>query len=199
MTPDGEGPEGALDFAAMKRRCDRCEREATVHETLIVNGKQVEKHLCEACAREEGIAIPAPPSINDVIKQFIVSQAAATPPPGGQPAAGATAPGAPAGTARAPACASCGLTFAEFRHSGLLGCPECYRVFESMLGPLLERAHEGGTHHVGKAPRRAADATDRGRSIAALRKQLQDAIAAEQYERAAKLRDQLLRVEESGS
>ena len=27
----------------MKRKCDRCEREATVHEVVIRNGKQVEK------------------------------------------------------------------------------------------------------------------------------------------------------------
>ncbi|HVZ94125.1 MAG TPA: UvrB/UvrC motif-containing protein [Phycisphaerales bacterium] len=173
----------------MKRQCDRCEREATVHEMVIRHGKQVEKHLCERCAREEGIAIPAAPSIQDVVKQFVVGQAAAA------AAASGAAPATPATQTKSPTCASCGLTFAEFRQSGLLGCPECYKTFEAQIGPLLERAHEGGTHHTGKVPTRGGTAPDPHQRIAKLRKELLDAVAAEQYERAARLRDQLLHTE----
>lgn len=173
----------------MKRKCDHCDREATVHEMVIRNGKQVEKHLCESCARESGIKVPTPPSLNDVIKQFVVAQASAptTPTPVGQP---------PAASAKPAGCPGCGLTFAEFRQSGLLGCADCYKAFEAALGPLLERAHEGGTHHVGKAPSRAGHCEERHERIAALRKQLVDAVAAEQYERAARLRDQLMHIDE---
>ncbi len=178
----------------MKRKCDHCDREATVHEMVIRNGKQVEKHLCESCARESGIKVPTPPSLNDVIKQFVVAQAAAptpTPPmPIGQTP---VVPAKPAG------CPGCGLTFAEFRQSGLLGCADCYKAFEASLGPLLERAHEGGTHHAGKTPSRAGHCEERHERIAALRKQLVDAVAAEQYERAARLRDQLMHIDEPSS
>ncbi|MDX2115759.1 MAG: UvrB/UvrC motif-containing protein [Planctomycetota bacterium] len=163
----------------MKRKCDRCSAEATVHEVMIRNGEKVEKHLCEACAREEGVAVASHAPINELITSFVMSQA------GAQPAA---KPGA---------CAGCGMNFAEFRQSGLLGCSECYKAFEPQLGPMIERAHEGATHHTGKTPRRGVGAVDRQERIVVLRRQLSEAIAAEQYERAAALRDELLHVEKS--
>ena len=46
------------------------------------------------------------------------------------------------------------MTWAEFRQSGLLGCAHDYTLFEKDLTPLLQRAHEGATHHVGKVPAR---------------------------------------------
>lgn len=160
----------------MKRKCDRCENEATVHEVMIRNGQKVEKHLCENCAREEGIAVQQHAPVSELITKFVMAQAG-----GAQTKAGA--------------CPECGMSFTEFRSSGMLGCPECYKEFENQLGPLIERAHEGGTHHVGKAPKRVGGSVDRQERITTLRKQLGEAIVAEQYERAATLRDQLLHVE----
>ena len=104
----------------------------------------------------------------------------------------------PSGAAPACSCEACGLTFAEFRKSGLMGCSACYKAFESQVGPLIERAHEGGTHHIGKIPRRAGASVERQERITLLRRQLSDAIEAEQYERAADLRDQIRRFEEGG-
>ncbi len=163
----------------MKSKCDRCGCEATVHETLIKNGELIEKHLCADCAQDEGIPSQAHPSINELITNYTIAQS------GGVMSA---KPGLE--------CENCGMKYGQFRKHGLLGCPECYASFESQIGPLIERAHEGATHHVGKRPRRAGGAVDRERRITALRKQLQDAIDAEQYEKAAVLRDQLLDVED---
>jgi protein arginine kinase activator len=125
--------------------------------------------------------------------------------PGG---VGAGSP-AGAGTGSAGVCGSCGLTFEEFRHKGVLGCAQCYAAMEPQLGPLIERAHEGATHHVGKVPRRlsrgettaAAERAarllgtmkDHQERIRLLRKQLAEAVGAEQYERAAAIRDELRR------
>ncbi len=89
------------------------------------------------------------------------------------------------------ACPSCGLTWSEFRDRSQFGCADCYDTFEKQLNVLLERAHEGGAHHVGKRPRRHRDDYDTKIRIQHLRKQLADAIAAEQYERAAQLRDEI--------
>jgi len=162
----------------MKRKCDRCDREATVHEVTIKDGAKVEKHLCESCAREEGVVVQAHAPINELITKFVMSHS-------GQ---GATA-------TRSQACGACGLKYQEFRQHGLLGCAECYKSFESQLGPLVERAQDGATHHIGKAPASVVGSVDRQQRIVTLRKQLTDAIAAEQYERAAQLRDQLMHVE----
>ncbi|MEM9083749.1 MAG: UvrB/UvrC motif-containing protein [Planctomycetota bacterium] len=88
------------------------------------------------------------------------------------------------------------MTFAQFRETGLLGCPACYRAFEKHLSPLLERAHDGGINHIGKVPARAGTSIDRQQRIALLRRQLDEAITAEEYERAAAVRDELMSFED---
>src|SRR5262249_37488788 len=133
------GPTGPPELDSTPERtrrmkCDQCEQEATVHEVTIKAGKKVERHLCERCARKQGIAVQPQLPINELINKSMI------------PAGGSGAPPVERGTV----CGACGPTSAEFRQSGLLGCPDCYRTFEAQLGPLLERAHEGGTHHVGK-------------------------------------------------
>src|SRR6185295_12664660 len=94
-----------------------------------------------------------------------------------------------------PTCSSCGLAYSEFRSRGRLGCPQCYEVFRSALEPLLEKIH-GKCLHLGKAPGGPA-AADRSREkhVVALRRQLSTAIKDENYEAAAKLRDELKRAE----
>jgi protein arginine kinase activator len=184
-------------------KCDQCEQEATVHELRVVSGKKVERHLCERCARKQGIAVPTTISVETLIEQY-------------KQAAGKTQGAAPPEKPAAPkvtACPCCSTTYVEFRQTGLLGCPECYAAFEQQLGPLLERAHEGGAQHIGKMPRRALAPADRARPgaqaqtllgdaaaraarISALRAQLDQAVKSEQYERAATLRDELRRITE---
>jgi len=155
-------------------KCDRCDNEATVHEVTIHKGAKVEKHLCEQCAQEEGVAIQSQSIPAALLSQFMIS---------GGPA--------PAGAPRALACEHCGMTYEQFRQHDLLGCPDCYHAFEKKLMPLLDRVHEGGTAHLGKTPKRSAGALVRERRIFILRKQLETALASEQYERAAELRDAL--------
>src|SRR5918997_73979 len=96
------------------------------------------------------------------------------------------------------ACDACGVTWTEFRQGGLFGCPNDYTLFEKDLTPLLQRAHEGATHHVGKVPtRRGGTGVPMKRQVdlTKLRKELAKAVEAEDYERAAKLRDQIRQAE----
>lgn len=181
-------------------KCDHCENEATVHEVIRRGGKTVERHLCEQCAKQHGVAVQHVP-INELIQKYVLQQAAEG--------------GAGAAEARQAikACASCGLHFAEFRSSSILGCPDCYQAFEPALTPLLERTHEGGTRHVGKTPRRLSavptadpgakrrgseQSAERAEKLRILNRQLEDAVRSEQYERAAALRDEIRRVAEHG-
>ena len=83
------------------------------------------------------------------------------------------------------------MTFGEFRQMGTLGCPDCYEAFNEQLSSLIERAQNGATHHRGKTPARAGGSVDRQLLVQQLVKELNQAVAAEQYERAAKLRDHL--------
>jgi protein arginine kinase activator len=78
-----------------------------------------------------------------------------------------------------------------------LGCPHCYSVYEPQLRGLLRRIH-GATQHVGKVylPPDTAEA-DRTARLAGLRRKLQRAVEAEDFERAAELRDQIRALERS--
>ncbi|MEM7754644.1 MAG: UvrB/UvrC motif-containing protein [Planctomycetota bacterium] len=198
--------------------CQRCgEREATIHEVTIRNGKSREHHLCEGCAQDVGMQGSSPPSMEQLLPGLIDASAFAaeadTDVDADAPAKGPTKPTQPnpSPSANPAACEGCGMTFADFKRSGLLGCAGCYECFEERLGPLIERAHEGGGPHVGKVPRRALDDSrhgahperlaallgdqrERTERLATLRSQLEKAVAAEQYERAAALRDEIQRV-----
>jgi protein arginine kinase activator len=154
-------------------KCDHCNKPAVVHEVTVRNGVKKEIHLCEHHARESGIAMPGPQPINQLLTQFVISQSSR-----------------PAKTV-AKTCSGCGLSYAQFRQSGRVGCAECYAAFESELAPLIERAQNGGTHHTGKTPQRAGVSLDRQLMIQRLVKELDRAVASEQYEKAAKLRDRL--------
>ena len=94
------------------------------------------------------------------------------------------------------ACAGCGMTPAEFRSKGRLGCPRCYETFRTELMPLLQRIHEAQAHR-GRMPAvvGAIAAQPDERSLADVRKRLEDAVRGERYEEAARLRDELRRLE----
>ena len=95
-------------------------------------------------------------------------------------------------------CDLCGLVFSEFREHSLLGCPGCYQCHEEQLTPLVERAQEGATHHIGKVPQRAGADEVRQQRVLQLRKKLTNAIEAEDYETAARLRDEVQSTEGRG-
>jgi protein arginine kinase activator len=161
-------------------KCDMCEKPALVHEVTVRNGVKKEMHLCEAHAAELGFAMPGQQPISHILTQFVISKASRAKKP-----------------AVKKACPTCGLSYSQFKRIGVLGCPDCYEQFDSELSPLIERAQNGGTHHSGKTPKRAGKCIDRQRRIQQLLKELDSAVAAEQYERAAQLRDTLRSLEVS--
>lgn len=170
--------------------CERCGQSEATHHDIVVNAGQVrETHLCEACAREATGTGQTPATLGEWLTNFVL-----TPPHEAPPEPGA-----------ADRCPACGLLFSQLKKSGLVGCGRCYSAFEGRLAPLIQRAHEGGSRHVGKSPRRRGAAeltmgpesaagprpTSRADQIAALRAQLAQAVEVEAYERAAQIRDQL--------
>jgi len=96
-----------------------------------------------------------------------------------------------------PRCPNCGTTYEEFRKRGRFGCQECYESFGPELDRLIKRVH-GADQHRGKRPgarRRPQGAA--GGGVAELRQALARAVAAEQYELAAELRDQMRALQEA--
>jgi len=161
-------------------KCEKCNRPATVYITEIQAGKKIEKHLCEQCAAQvEGLPVKSHTPINELLTNFVLAHSGMTKEP-------------------TLACPQCGITWQEFRTSGLFGCEHDYTFFDKDLTPLLQRAHEGATHHLGKVPTRRGGSSVPAKwpaDLARLRKELSRAVEAEDYERAAKLRDQIRKTE----
>jgi protein arginine kinase activator len=159
-------------------RCDNCgKKEAAIHLTQIVNNEMSTYHLCESCAAEKGLE-GGTASASAPLADFIAQMGKAVAPVSG------------AGT-----CPSCGLTIADFKRTGRLGCDRCWTVFDSSLRGLVRKLH-GGTQHVGKVYLSADPSElDRTARVASLRRSLQRAVEEEDFERAAALRDQIRRLE----
>lgn len=91
-------------------------------------------------------------------------------------------------------CPMCGISFAEFRKGGRLGCPYDYVAFEDDLEPLLVNIH-GATNHSGKVPKNLTGSPERQFRLKQLKDEMREAISKEQYEVAGKLRDKIAAIE----
>jgi protein arginine kinase activator len=152
-------------------KCDLCDKEAVVHLTQVINGEMKEIHLCEEHAIEQGIDLNSPISITDILM-------------------GLSAPQKSIAGELSLACPRCGLTRDEFRKTGRLGCPECYKTFMAELTMAIKTMHHSG-QHIGKIPEREGVQTRMKSKIARLQQELDAAVAREDFEKAAKLRDQI--------
>jgi protein arginine kinase activator len=163
--------------------CQECQkRPATVHLTEIINDEQSVHHLCEQCAREKGefyFDAKPPFSIHNLLTGLMNMD---------------VHPGQVVGYASKVQCEECGLTYAQFGQIGRFGCSHCYPTFGERLLPLMRRIH-GSTQHMGKVPDRAGCTVKLRRSIEEMRTELQRLVQQEQFEQAAKLRDQIRQLE----
>lgn len=135
--------------------------------------EQRERHLCQDCDEKEGIIIKQHPlTTNAILQQFMKQKTAKN-------------------VAEDLSCPKCGMSFREFQLKGQLGCPHDYEVFGEVLASLIERAHEGATHHVGKSPTTADAAVRKQTGLLRLQRALREAVEDEDYEVAARVRDQI--------
>ena len=93
-------------------------------------------------------------------------------------------------------CPDCASTFARIRGSGRVGCPTCYRIFADEFAPTLRTVH-GTTTHTGAVPARHRARRAKAEKLKQLKRQMQEAIAKEDFEAAATLRDEMKSLEES--
>lgn len=149
------------------------EKPATVHLTQIAGDKMQKVDLCEDCAKSKGVNDPAGFSLADLLLGLGASQEIE------QVSGGAEV-----------RCPRCGFSQADFKKSGRLGCPECYKTFAEGLEGLLKTMHKG-TRHVGKTPEALRQTRDLSERIDVLQKRLTKAIEAEDFEQAAILRDEI--------
>jgi protein arginine kinase activator len=154
--------------------CDICKQNpATVHLTQLVDGKTKKVDLCETCSKEKGIDDPASFALADLLLGLGAAQELA------QSSAGSDLK-----------CPTCGFTQADFKKTGRLGCADCYQTFARGLEGLLKSMHKG-TKHAGKVPQQLQQHKDFVERLTQLEKQLEKAVADEDFEQAALLRDEI--------
>ncbi len=165
-------------------KCDRCDKQATFHITERVGEEEQweERHLCENCARDY-LSKPneseSPSSLASALAQHLkIGQTAEE-----------------LAKLDQQTCPICGISFYDFRHHGRLGCPHDYVCFEKQLTPLIENIH-GEKQHTGKRPRRTTRGADQQTRLIRLRKDMREAVRAEDYERASRLRDEIRELED---
>jgi len=83
----------------------------------------------------------------------------------------------------------------EMDKIGRFGCPDCYTSFEAQIAPMLRQIH-GAAQHQGKAPPDHERRTVVRERVTGLRDELARAVEAEDYERAAQIRDEIRQLED---
>lgn len=161
-------------------KCECCHtKDATIHLTQVIDGAVKKLNLCQKCALANGIDLNSPISITDVLLGLGTS---ATPGSG------------PTATEFDLSCSRCLMTREEFKKRARLGCPECYNAFMGELSALTKAMHHSN-QHVGKIPARQGNKARITAQITALKKDIATAVAKEQYEVAANLRDKIRALE----
>ncbi len=177
-------------------KCDMCDAEATVFLTQIVDGKMTQVNLCEKCSKDKGVTDPTGFQLADFLLGNTThkkSKATST-------------------EEDAQACPECGFTRAHLKKIGRMGCPECYHTFADDLENMLRAMHKG-TRHIGKTPGKIVEArpvekapkaapvppapkkVNLKKRLADLKAAIEQAVIEEQYEEAAKLRDEMREIE----
>jgi len=159
--------------------CDICKKnQATVHLTEIVDEQMTELHLCEQCAKQKSVQMEQQFGLADLL-------------------AGLTDLGKQAKEDIGQIslrCPNCGLTYEDFRKAGRLGCGKCYVTFKKYLSSLLKKIH-GSNQHLGKTPAKVSKTVKVKSELQDLKDKLQNAVLAEEFEEAARLRDKIRELE----
>lgn len=166
--------------------CERCnENEATIHYTEVINGVKNEHHLCAECAKETELGsfglLDGEFPFASLIKGILGAKGIGI--------------GEEVNPLSQVICPSCGMNFEEFGREGRFGCSECYNVFGPLIMDKIKKI-QGSTSHNGKkyvheAKKVVMKKKTSGDMIEQLQQQLQRAIELEEYEEAARLRDEI--------
>jgi len=167
-------------------QCQKCGKSATFHITEVIDGTPKELHLCEEHARdylaEASEQKPGFGNIAAAMAQHVAEQM------------GISQTSQELQDINEKSCEVCGISFFEFRSTGRLGCPCDYAVFEEQLSPLLLNIH-GSLEYVGKKPGKSEGLMQERSRLIQIRHELEEAVACENYERAAELKKMIEEME----
>ncbi len=158
-------------------KCQKCNKnDATTHITKVINGIKTEMYLCSSCAGENADIFSFAPNIDhefdSLFGSFWNTPAVSKP------------------LYEESVCKMCGTTRSQFLKTGKPGCSNCYAVFEDLLSRPLKQIH-GSTKHTGKTPSRLGEMFKTEDKIAALMALLDAAVIQQNFEKSARLRDEI--------
>ncbi len=178
--------------------CEKCkEREAAVVVTEVIGNIRKQHHLCQKCAAESewGMFLEGELSLGRLLSGILGLQNEAAEKQEKDEYAQIV-------------CPTCGTTYRDFLNDSQFGCSDCYRTFGILMGSTIKRL-QGTTSHVGKRPRFQGNGMNQEmmeevsrqmespeEKILLLKSRLQEALAEEEYEEAAKLRDVIRALQE---
>lgn len=166
-------------------KCDSCEQKATVFYTQVADGKMKKTALCDSCAKEQGVTDPTGLLMDN---EIIMGEG------GPKPVASSLDENFPelevASAQSSRECPTCSFTIEDYQKIGRLGCGDCYVAFGPDIEQRLPSLHKG-LKHTGHFPEGLAELEQKKNKLEELQKQLDQAIEAENYEGAARLRDEL--------
>ena len=159
----------------MAMKCEICGiKDAVIHIRQIQKDLIHELHICEECAQEKGLIreeeseLPIANLLSGLLE-------------------GKDMTGAAEGK---DTCPHCGRKASEFRKQGKLGCPECFKSFDSDVRAIISQM-AARPRHTGKLSRALASQGERSTANEGLHEELREAVEREEYERAALLRDKI--------
>lgn len=173
-------------------QCDYCDSKATVFFTQIIGDSAKKSCLCEKCAMDNGVTDPEGFLLGNVDPSKISAQAASAVEGGDAadaPHAGAKSVSPPRDMSNG-ICPGCGFAFDDLKKTGRLGCSKCYQFFREEIKHNLGGMHKD-TCHVGRVPEGMLEAFKYRQQLEKLEQEMAAAIAAEDYEKAAALRDEI--------
>lgn len=157
--------------------CEKCGKNpATTHLKTVVNGVVHEDHLCSYCAADAGYTNFGSLSLTNMLASMFGENLSHNQ------------------LISKKRCECCGASFSDIAQTGRVGCSECYLTFKNELMPSLNRLH-GKAVHVGGTPKEEKQIDKKTDKIKELKEQLKSAIETEDFENAAKLRDEIRALE----
>ena len=152
-------------------KCEICgRREATATVAMVINNKKTVHPLCTTCREriQRG---------GSFFTQMVMLQTIEAPEP-------------------ELCCPVCNTAWADIKRHGRVGCAQCYQTFAPQLETLMVRL--GGEPQRQDQASEDASVDEKEQKLRQLREAMFAAVNAEEYERAAQLRDEIRLLEQEG-
>jgi len=172
--------------------CEQCKaREATIIIREVVNGVATEHHLCSQCAAETELGMlfdgdsPFARLLSGILGLNVPNEKTRDE------------------EAESLTCPRCHTTFGDFISNGRFGCPECYETFGLLIYDNIKKL-QGNDTHVGKHPKYFGEAKEHAKMVEEVKQEeslaekieiltarQKEAVRDEDYEAAARYRDEI--------